>query len=111
MSQASPHSASVESSSARASAESCQANPACLRPARKFASARSKHVAPVTAATCLLRAETNFLAGRRQAGFAWHDSALARADDDSTEALWGEAWLIASPDEVTRHALTPRGYR
>ncbi|OLC43893.1 MAG: hypothetical protein AUH75_02110 [Gemmatimonadetes bacterium 13_1_40CM_4_65_7] len=67
--------------------------------------------APVTAATCLLRAEANFLAGRRQAGFAWHDSALARADDDSTDALWGEAWLIASPDEVTRHTLTPRGYR
>src|SRR5712691_6266566 len=67
--------------------------------------------APVTAATCLLRAEANFLAGRRQAGFAWHDSALARADDDSSDALWGEAWLIASPDEVTRHALTPRGYR
>jgi len=68
-------------------------------------------LAPATAATSLLRAEANFLAGRRQAGFAWHDSALARADDDSSDALWGEAWLIASPDEVSRHALTPRGYR
>ena len=63
------------------------------------------------AATCLLRAEANFLAGHKEAGFAWHDSAMARADDDSTDALWEEAWLIASPEETTRHAVTPRGYR
>lgn len=64
-----------------------------------------------SSAACLLRAEANFLAGNAHAGYAWHDSALVRADDDSTDALWGEAWLIASPAEVTRHALTPRGYR
>ena len=64
-----------------------------------------------TSTSCLLRAEANFLAGDRRAGYAWHDSALARADDDSTDALWEEAWFIASPDEVTRHALTPRGFR
>lgn len=61
----------------------------------------------VTAATCLLRAEANFLAGRADAGFAWHDSAVARADADSTDALWDEARLIASPDEVARHEATP----
>jgi hypothetical protein len=64
-----------------------------------------------TAATSVLRAEASFLAGQRQAGFAWHDSALAHADDDSTDALWDEARLIASPNEITRHALTARGFR
>ena len=64
-----------------------------------------------TATSCLLRAEANFLAGDPRAGYAWHDSALARADDDSTDALWEEAWLIASPDEVSRHGVTPRGFR
>ncbi len=66
---------------------------------------------PATAATCLLRAEANFLAGRRQAGFAWHDSALARANGDSTDTLWEESWLIASPEEVARHTVTPQGNR
>ncbi|HTI06166.1 MAG TPA: GWxTD domain-containing protein [Gemmatimonadales bacterium] len=64
-----------------------------------------------TAHTCLLRAEANFLAGRSAAGFAWHDSALAHADDDSTDALWDEAWLIASPDEALRHAALGPGER
>jgi hypothetical protein len=57
--------------------------------------------------TYLLRAEANFLAGHPRAGFAWHDSALAHADSDPGDALWDEAWLIASPDEVERHASTP----
>ena len=73
--------------------------------------ARAMAFAAPSAAACLLRAEANFLAGNAHGGYAWHDSALVRADEDSTDALWGEAWLIASPDEVTRHALTPRGYR
>lgn len=59
---------------------------------------------PRSVTTCLMRAEANVLAGRMDAGFAWHDSALARAEEDSTGALWDEAWLIASPDEVARHA-------
>src|SRR2546428_6524086 len=73
--------------------------------------AREMSFTAPSSAACLLRAEANFLARNAHAGYAWHDSALVRADDDSTDALWGEAWLIASPDEVTRHALTPRGYR
>ena len=64
-----------------------------------------------TATVCLLRAEASFLAGRSREGFAWHDSAVARADTDSTDALWGEAWLIASPDEVARHEATPASAR
>ena len=57
--------------------------------------------------TYLLRAEANFFAGNPRAGFAWHDSALAHADSDPGDALWDEAWLIASPDEVERHESTP----
>jgi len=61
--------------------------------------------------TYLLRAEARFLSGDESAGFAWHDSALARAEDDPTDALWDEAWLIASPDEVARHAAIQAGER
>jgi hypothetical protein len=57
--------------------------------------------------TYLLRAEASFLAGHAGAGFAWHDSALAHADNDPADALWDEAWLIASPDEVERHESAP----
>lgn len=58
---------------------------------------------PATTATFLLRAEASFLAGWDVAGYAWHDSALVRADADSTGALWAEAWTIASPEETSRH--------
>ena len=61
--------------------------------------------------TYLLRAEADFLAGNKSAGFAWHDSALAHAEDDPTDALWDEAWLIASPDEAARHEATQAGER
>jgi hypothetical protein len=59
----------------------------------------------------LLRTEAAFLRGDRRAGLAWHDSALARADLDSTDALWSEAWLIATPSEEARHAQVPAGER
>jgi len=68
-------------------------------------------IVPSTVTTCLLRAEANMLAGHRDAGFAWHDSAVARADEDAADALWDEAWLIASPDEVARHAAMQAGER
>jgi len=68
-------------------------------------------IVPSTVTTYLLRAEANLLVGRRDAGFAWHDSALARADEDASDALWDEAWLIASPDEVARHAALAAGER
>ncbi len=61
--------------------------------------------------TYLLRAEASFLNRNKTAGFAWHDSALAHADDDPTDALWDEAWLIASPDEVARHETIAAGER
>ena len=64
-----------------------------------------------SSAAYLMRSEAAFLMGRRSAGFAWHDSALARADLDSTDALWTEAWLIATPSEIARHAVTPLGER
>ncbi len=64
-----------------------------------------------SAAIYLMRSEAAFLMGHGSAGFAWHDSALARADVDSTDALWSEAWLIASPSEVARHAATTPGER
>lgn len=62
---------------------------------------------PATTRTFLLRAEASFLSGNLSAGYAWHDSALALADADSTGALWDEAWMIASPDETARHAARP----
>ncbi len=65
-------------------------------------------ILPATVSSYLLRAESNVLAGRASVGFAWHDSALARAEEDASDALWDEAWLIASPAEVARHeALVP----
>jgi len=63
------------------------------------------HRAP-TVKTYLLRAEASFLAGRAEPGFAWHDSAIAHANDDASEALWDEAWTIASPEEGDRYAAT-----
>jgi hypothetical protein len=64
---------------------------------------------PSTVKTYLLRAEASFLAGQASAGFAWHDSALAHANEDVTEALWDEAWTIASPAEAVRYAATGPG--
>ena len=54
----------------------------------------------------LLRAEAGFLRGEKSAGHAWHDSALAHAEADVSDALWDEVWLIASPDEIARHEAT-----
>ena len=58
-------------------------------------------------AAWLLRAEASFLAGDDARGYAWHDSALARAEWDSGGALWSRAWLIASPDEEAAYTSTP----
>lgn len=66
---------------------------------------------PPDPAAYLLRAEADFLAGRTAAGYAWHDSAVARADADSTGALWNDTWMIAAPDEIARHATTVPGER
>ena len=64
-----------------------------------------------TVKTDLLRAEAAFLTNRTAAGFAWHDSAVARADSDSVDALWDEVQFIASPDEVARHDKISAGER
>jgi hypothetical protein len=61
--------------------------------------------------TWLLRSEASFLQGNRAAGYARHDSALARAEHDASDALWDEVWLIATPDEVARHAALQPGER
>ncbi|HJS44495.1 MAG TPA: GWxTD domain-containing protein [Gemmatimonadales bacterium] len=61
--------------------------------------------------TFLLRAEASFLAGNSNAGLAWHDSALAHASDDASEALWDEAWTIATAQESNRYAATPANER
>src|SRR3989454_6828239 len=43
---------------------------------------------------------------------SWYDSALAHADVDSTGALWGQVWMIASPAEAARFDSTaPRDAR
>jgi hypothetical protein len=59
----------------------------------------------------LLRSEASFLRGDKTAGYAWHDSALAHAETDASDALWDEVWLIASPDEIARHDGTPPSER
>jgi hypothetical protein len=64
-----------------------------------------------TVKTYLLRAEARFLAGQPDAGFAWHDSALAHANEDASEALWDEAWIIATPSEAAHYAATAMGER
>ncbi len=68
----------------------------------------SAHRSP-TARTYLLRAEASFLAGEPKAGFAWHDSAVAHADEDASEALWDEAWTIATPSEAGHYETTQPG--
>jgi len=59
----------------------------------------------------LLRAEAGFDAGRDSAGYAWYDSALVYADYDSTDAIWGQTWMIASPAETARYDSTGPGER
>lgn len=54
----------------------------------------------------LVRAEAGFLERRDGDGYAWYDSALARAADDSSEAIWDEVWAIATPEETARYAAT-----
>jgi tetratricopeptide (TPR) repeat protein len=72
---------------------------------------RAAALRPATAGSFLLRAELSFLAGRDSTGYAWHDSALAQAGVDSAGALWGEAEVIAGPEEIASHAATPPGER
>lgn len=59
----------------------------------------------------LLRAEAGFDAGKDSAGYAWYDSALVYADYDSTDAIWGQIWMIASPAETARYDSTAPGER
>jgi hypothetical protein len=60
----------------------------------------------------LLRAAAAFAAKRDSAGYGLYDSALAKADFDSTGVLWAQVWMIASPAETVRqHATSPSGRR
>ncbi|MDP3911320.1 MAG: GWxTD domain-containing protein [Gemmatimonadales bacterium] len=60
---------------------------------------------PPTSRACLLRGTAAFLDGRIAAGYAWHDSAITLAGADSSEALWKEAWVIASPEEADAYTM------
>ena len=62
-----------------------------------------------TVRTYLLRTEASFLAANPNAGLAWHDSALAHANEDASEALWDEAWSIASSAEAGRYIAAQPG--
>lgn len=64
---------------------------------------------PPTVKSYLLRAEASFLTAKPGAGYAWHDSAISHADEDATEALWDEAWTIASPSEAARYIALEQG--
>jgi hypothetical protein len=59
----------------------------------------------------LLRAEAAFLAGDDSAGYRWYGAALDHADADSTGALWGRVWMIATPAEAAAHEATLPGER
>jgi len=58
-----------------------------------------------------LRARAAFEGGRDSAGYAWYDSAVAHADQDSTGVLWEAVWMIATPAERERHDATSPGGR
>ena len=68
--------------------------------------ARAESLLAIAGANYLLRSEASFLRGDKPAGYAWHDSAIAHAEADASDALWDEVWLIASPDEIARHEAT-----
>lgn len=68
--------------------------------------ARAARLGARSAAVPLLRAEAAFRSGNFASGYAWTDSALARAADDSTGALWSRFWPIASPAEREAYAMT-----
>jgi len=57
----------------------------------------------------LWRAEAAFQRDRDAAGTVWYDSALTYADLDSTEAIWEQAWPIASSDEIRVYERTAPG--
>ena len=59
----------------------------------------------------LARAEASFQTGRDALGYAWYDSALTHADDDSTGAMWDAVWMIATPREMRAQDSTPPGAR
>lgn len=58
----------------------------------------------------LTRAEAEFLEGH-PAGYGWYDSALVYADLDSTDLLWKQVWMIASPAEFDRYDRTDPSHR
>ena len=68
--------------------------------------ARADSLLAIVGTNYLLRSEASFLRGDKTAGYAWHDSALAHAETDASDALWDEVWLIASPGEIARHDAT-----
>ena len=59
----------------------------------------------------LTRAEAGFLAQHDAVGYAWYDSTLVYADLDSTDQLWRQVWMIASPSEFDHYRETDQGGR
>src|SRR5439155_1452293 len=50
----------------------------------------------------LVRAEAQFQLRHPAAGQAWYDSAVVYADHDTSDAIWGQLWMIATPEEAAR---------
>ena len=73
--------------------------------------ARAARLAGPSVPVFLWRARAAFEAGRDAAGYGWYDSAMVHADRDATGAMWEAVWMIASPEEVRRHAATVPGRR
>ena len=60
----------------------------------------------------LLRAEADFALHEPAAGQAWYDSALVYADRDTSDAIWNQLWMIATPEEAAQFdALQPEERR
>jgi hypothetical protein len=66
---------------------------------------------PSSISALQLRAAAAFDSHHDSAGYAWYDSALAKADLDSMGVLWAQVWMIASPAEIERERSTPPGER
>lgn len=65
-------------------------------------------LAPNDEEALLDRAEAGFISSpaRDAAGYAWYDSAVAHAAQDTANAMWEAIWMIATPEEAARYDST-----
>jgi len=69
---------------------------------------RAERLGETGVESLVLRAEARFLAGDPAGGEAWIARAVARAADDTSDALWDRFWPIASPlERATYDATAP----